>query len=68
MISDRLSQANWRKSTITQANGSCVELATDGRTWGAIRDSKQPDGGALMLPDVSFRAFIGMARSGQAEE
>jgi hypothetical protein len=62
MISDRLSRANWRKSTATVANGSCVELATDGQTWGAIRDSKQPDGGTLLLADGSFRAFIGAAK------
>jgi hypothetical protein len=67
MISDRLSQANWRKSTITQANGSCVELATDGETWGAVRDSKQPNGGQLVFANSSFRTFIGVVKSGQVE-
>lgn len=67
MISDHLSRANWRKSTITQANGACVELAADGRLWGAVRDSKQPDGGALTFANGSFRAFIDTVKTGQAE-
>lgn len=65
MISDRLSQANWRKCTITQSNGSCVELALYGETWGAIRDSKQPDGGQLVFASSSFRAFIGVVKTGR---
>lgn len=63
MISDDLSNANWRKSSITQANGSCVEMATDGRTWGAVRDSKKPDGGSLVFEAASFRSFLMAAKS-----
>lgn len=64
MISDNLLNANWRKSTITQANGACVELATDGETWGAVRDSKQPAGGTLAFAGAPFRTFISAARGG----
>lgn len=48
----------WRKASRSQ-NGAnnCVELAK-GQAWAAIRDSKNPDGPAMVLNSVQFRAFI----------
>jgi len=39
----------WRKSSRSGNEGSCVELAHTA-TAGAIRDSKNPDGGRLAVP------------------
>jgi hypothetical protein len=39
----------WRKSSRSGDEGYCVELAHTG-TAGAIRDSKNPDGGHLEAP------------------
>lgn len=58
MISDDLSHANWRTSSKTQANGSCVELATDGQEWVAVRDSKEPDAGVLVVEAPAFNSFL----------
>ncbi|HEY0454284.1 DUF397 domain-containing protein [Actinophytocola sp.] len=58
MISDILSRANWRTSSKTQANGSCVELATDGQEWVAVRDSKKPDAGVLVVEARTFHFFL----------
>jgi uncharacterized protein DUF397 len=39
----------WRKSSYSADEGNCVELAHTA-TAGAIRDSKNPDGGRLEVP------------------
>ena len=39
-----LSRAKWRKSSRSNGQGSCVEVAN---TLGAMRDSKNPDGPVL---------------------
>jgi hypothetical protein len=48
---------NWRKSSYSSSNGGdCVEVATTPRTI-AVRDSKNPGGGALAFSRVSWQAF-----------
>lgn len=63
MIID-LSNADWRTSSRTVANGSCVELATDGRVWTAVRDTKQRDGGTLVIGADRFHDFLGAVKDG----
>ncbi|MFD7016727.1 DUF397 domain-containing protein [Streptomyces sp. NPDC059928] len=48
----------WRKSSYSGPDqGSCVEIA-DGHVAVPIRDSKNPDGPALIFPAESFGAFV----------
>lgn len=49
----------WRKSSHSGNEGACVELAHTG-TSGAIRDSKNPDGGHLAVP---LTALVAIAKS-----
>ena len=49
----------WRKSSFSGDEGSCVELAWFQSTAGAIRDSKNPEGGQL---DVPLPALIAIAK------
>jgi hypothetical protein len=54
-----LTGTNWRKSSYSTANGgNCVEVAADGASVVAVRDSKDPDGPALVFAPADWSAFI----------
>jgi hypothetical protein len=57
-----LTHAVWRKSSRSAGGGNeCVEVAfVSGAT--ALRDSKNPDGGALVLPPIGWLAFRSMTK------
>jgi hypothetical protein len=51
--------ANWQKSSFSGANGgNCVEVASDEAGVVAVRDSKDPDGPALVFTSADWSAFI----------
>ncbi|WP_030451988.1 DUF397 domain-containing protein [Herbidospora cretacea] len=61
-----LSAAEWRKSTRSGYNGGqCVEVATNLHGVVAVRDSKDPNGSALVFTPGEWRAFIGGAKDGE---
>ncbi|MCP2331972.1 DUF397 domain-containing protein [Actinoalloteichus caeruleus] len=53
----QLPTACWRKSSHSTNNGNCVEIAT-GTGWAAIRDSKNPEGGMLLLDHARYQDFV----------
>ena len=58
-----LSAAAWRKSSYCNANG-CVEVAFADDLI-AVRDSKHPDGSALIFSLAEWRAFVRGTRNGE---
>ncbi|MER6142672.1 DUF397 domain-containing protein [Streptomyces sparsogenes] len=59
-----LSVARWRKSSYSNnAGGECVEVADNFPGLVPVRDSKDPDGPALVFPAGSWSAFIGTLKA-----
>ncbi|MGP3985909.1 DUF397 domain-containing protein [Streptomyces sp. 3N207] len=56
----------WRKSSYSGQNGgNCLEVAVDypGPSL-PVRDSKNPQGPALLIPSPAWQAFITQVREG----
>ncbi|MFJ6437785.1 DUF397 domain-containing protein [Streptomyces sp. NPDC091416] len=60
--------AAWRKSSYSGAQeGQCVEVANvvESHQGIAVRDSKDPNGPALLINPASFAEFIGNVANGR---
>ena len=53
-----LSQAIWRKASLSALNGGCVEVAVNLPGVTAVRDSKRPEGGAHVVGRAAFARFL----------
>jgi Domain of unknown function (DUF397) len=58
------SAAHWRKSSLSAADGNCVEVALNLKTIVAIRDSKHPTGPILTVDQANWCAFMCDVRNG----
>lgn len=58
--------AMWRTSSYSSANGgNCVEVASNLPGVVAVRDSKSPDGPALVFTPAQWQAFAAGVKTGQ---
>jgi hypothetical protein len=64
MTTPDLTNAPWRKSSYSSAEGQCVEVAALPGTV-ATRDSKDPDGPALLFAPGEWHAFIRGVNGGE---
>jgi hypothetical protein len=60
-----LSDAVWRKSSRSTAEGHCVEVAVNLPGIVAVRDSTDPDGPALIYTHAEWEAFLGGVSDGE---
>jgi Domain of unknown function (DUF397) len=60
-----LSGAIWRKASGSAHNGGCVEVAGNLPGVTAIRDSKRPRAGVLVIGQPVFAAFLTEVRRGR---
>jgi Domain of unknown function (DUF397) len=60
-----LSQGVWQKSSYSNGQANCVEVARNLPGIVAVRDSKDPDGELLRVSRDEWRAFLAYVRVGQ---
>jgi hypothetical protein len=66
-MTSNLTDVTWRKSTFS-GDSSCVEFAAlaDGNV--AVRDSKDPAGGALLFTRAEIDALVKGAKAGEFDD
>lgn len=68
MPASNLPGATWRKSTFSNSQGNCVELACLPEGMIAVRNSRHPAGPALICTQAEIAAFIQSAREGDFDD
>ncbi|HYY78790.1 MAG TPA: DUF397 domain-containing protein [Actinomycetes bacterium] len=64
----QLQGASWRKSGRSSAQGNCVETARLPGGQVAVRNSRHPEGPALIFTDAEVRAFLGGVKDGDFDD
>jgi hypothetical protein len=57
--------SRWVKSSLSFANGDCVEVASLSGGQVGVRDSKDTEGPVLRFTPAEWDAFLGGARNGE---
>ncbi|MFC4949948.1 DUF397 domain-containing protein [Pseudonocardia sp. GCM10023141] len=65
---EALGPVAWRKSTASNPNGDCVELAGLSEGEVAMRNSRDPRGPALIYTRAEISAFIRGAKDGEFDD
>lgn len=65
---DADSSTYWVKSSLSYANGQCVEVADLPSGAVGVRDSKDAAGPILQFTAVEWKAFLGGAKGGEFDK
>ncbi|MFJ7907285.1 DUF397 domain-containing protein [Kitasatospora sp. NPDC096204] len=63
-----LTGASWSKSSYSGNGGQCVEVASGFPGVMPVRDSKDPQGPALVFPAGAWESFVAAVRGGEFGE
>jgi len=67
MNTSDVTAAIWHKSTYSNGQANCVEVASNLPGIVAVRDSKNPDGPALVFEPGDWAAFVAGVRAGDMD-
>ena len=65
MSTTNLSSATWRKSSRSNGQANCVEVADLDGGHHAVRDSKNPTGPTLIVTPTQWATFTAALRTGE---
>jgi hypothetical protein len=65
MLAAQLTEVTWRKSSYSNPNGECVEVAALPAGEVAVRNSRYPGGPVLVYTRAEIAAFLAGAKDGE---
>ena len=65
MDTEDLSRATWRTSSYSNGGGECVEVAELPDRGCALRDSKNPDGGVILVDRRAWATLLAGIKTGR---
>jgi Domain of unknown function (DUF397) len=63
-----LGDVTWRKSTASNPSGDCVEVAALSGGAVALRNSREPNGPALIYTPAEMAAFLAGVKAGEFDD
>ncbi|MFI8005152.1 DUF397 domain-containing protein [Streptomyces sp. NPDC086010] len=66
IVPNTFEQTGWRKSSYSNSEGgSCVEVLDGHPTGVPVRDSKSPQGPALLISAAGWSSFVAAVKAGR---